>query len=299
MRHFFVCLILLLSGFLLRAAGPVANNDSATVLEGFQVYISVNANDLDNNGPLRDSIVFPPTNGSATVHGNLVLYKPQQGFFGRDSFEYQVCDTLNLCATAEVYVLVKGTNQLPVIIQHTYTFADTVVSVVLDVLSGDSDPASDTLYVGVVINVDTTSNLGILSIDSVTGQVVFGHTPLTCGSEVFLYSVCNTAGCDTALITVNVTCPDSIFLPQGFSPNGDGINDLLVFTGLQYFSPVTLNVFNRYGTSVYLNNNYLNDWDGTDMDSHHPLPDGTYFYILTLPGGKTYNNYVIINRGQH
>jgi len=297
MRHFCICLMLVLAGHCSFASGPVANNDSASVLENSQVYIFLNANDTDiNGGTLHDSIVFPPTSGSAILQGNKVLYKPQQGFFGRDSFKYQVCDTFNLCATAEVYVLVRGTNLPPVVVPHGFIFPDTLSSAVLDVLIGDTDPGNDTLFVAAIINIDTTINLGTLTIDSATGQVVFIHNPLTCGTQVFECTVCNTAFCDTSLITVNVSCPDSIFLPQGFSPNGDGKNDLLVFRGLEYFSPAILNVFNRYGTSVYLNNNYLNDWDGTDMDSHHALPDGTYFYVLTLANGKTYNNYIIINR---
>ena len=153
-----------------------------------------------------------------------------------------------------------------------------------------------TLYVNAVINIDTTINLGALTIDSGTNFLVFAHNPLTCGSQVFEYVACNTDKCDTALITINITCPDSIFLPQGFSPNGDGKNDFLVFPGLEYFSPAMLQVFNRYGTSVYQSTNYLNTWDGRDADSNHPLPDGTYFYILTLPSGKTYNNFLVINR---
>ena len=297
MRHFCFCLMLVLAGRFSFASGPVANNDSASVLENSQVYIFINVNDTDNTGgALHDSIIFPPTSGSAMVQGNTVLYKPQHGFFGRDSFQYQVCDTLQLCATAEVYVLVRGTNLPPVVLPHGFVFPDTLTSAVLDVLLGDADPGNDTLYVAAVINIDTTINLGTLAIDSATGQVVFIHNPLTCGTEVFECTVCNTAFCDTSLITINVSCPDSIFLPQGFSPNGDGKNDLLVFKGLEYFSPASLNVFNRYGASVYLSNNYLNNWDGTDMDSHHALPDGTYFYVLTLPSGKTYNNYIIINR---
>jgi gliding motility-associated-like protein len=98
------------------------------------------------------------------------------------------------------------------------------------------------------------------------------------------------------LVTVTISCPDKIFLPQGFSPNGDGKNDRLVFTALEYFAPASLKVFNRYGTLVFDNPNYQNDWDGTNMDNNKALPDGTYFYVLTLADKKKYNNYLVINR---
>ena len=297
MKHFFLSLVLVVMCQFLSASGPVAKNDSVTVHENSQINIAVTANDIDSSGGnLSVTISFPPINGSATANVNVVLYKPQQGFLGLDSFRYSVCDTFALCAAAEVYVLVQGSTLPPVVVNDSYTFADTVTTAVLAVLSNDTDPGHDTLYVASVFNIDSTSNLGWLVLDSASHQVVFIHNQFTCGTGVFQYLACNISKCDTGVVTVNVTCPDSIFLPQGFSPNGDGKNDLLVFRGLEYFTGATLNVFNRYGTSVFQSTDYLNNWDGTDGDSHHPLPDGTYFYVLKLPDGKTYNNYVIINR---
>ena len=96
-----------------------------------------------------------------------------------------------------------------------------------------------------------------------------------------------------ALLSFNT---NKTFLPEGFSPDGDGLNDKLVFTGLQYFAPAQLKVFNRYGTVVYESDDYANDWQGTSLDSGNALPDGTYFYVLRLADGKRYNSYLIINR---
>jgi len=294
MRHFFLLVAILVGALGLHASGPVANGDSVTVHENAEITIDINLLVSGGNGTLTTTIAFPPLTGSANVTGGNIVYRTQQGFFGVDSFRYQICDTTHACSSAEIHVLVEGTNQPPVVVNDTYTFFDTTTTAVLNVLANDSDPGNDTLYVSAVLNVD--SNMGLLNLDSATHNVIFTHAQYTCGSTVFQYVVCNLSKCDTGTITINIACPDSIFLPQGFSPNGDGKNDLLVFRGLEYFSPTTINIFNRYGTSVYQSTNYLNDWDGTDMDSHHPLPDGTYFYVLTLPNGKTYNNYVIINR---
>lgn len=61
-----------------------------------------------------------------------------------------------------------------------------------------------------------------------------------------------------------------------FTPNGDGINDLLRFDLLEIFSGNKLQVYNRWGKLVYESNDYQNDWDGGD------LKDGTYFYILDI-----------------
>ena len=59
-----------------------------------------------------------------------------------------------------------------------------------------------------------------------------------------------------------------------FTPNGDGINDVLRFDLLEIYIGNKLQIFNRWGELMYEDNDYLNDWDGGD------LKDGTYFYIL-------------------
>ena len=61
-----------------------------------------------------------------------------------------------------------------------------------------------------------------------------------------------------------------------FTPNGDGINDVLRFDLLELFDGNKLQVFNRWGKLVFEDSNYQNDWDGGD------LKDGTYFYVLDI-----------------
>ncbi|MBT8268641.1 MAG: gliding motility-associated C-terminal domain-containing protein, partial [Bacteroidia bacterium] len=70
-----------------------------------------------------------------------------------------------------------------------------------------------------------------------------------------------------------------------FSPNGDGLNDRLVVNCLEDYPSinVSLEVFDRYGNSVYSDNSYDNTWDGSGKNGD--LPKGTYFYILDLGEG--------------
>jgi gliding motility-associated-like protein len=278
--------------------GPVAVNDTVSVPENRAALIAVTANDIDSNGgELTVTIATPAQHGVTTVQNlDAVLYTPVQSYFGPDSFSYTVCDTFNLCSTAKVYLTVLGSNTAPYAGNDTYTFGDTVSSIVLNVLVNDSDANHDSIFVGGVINYDSSGTLGRLSFDSSNGTVIFTRNTFGCGSENFEYIVCNFGKCDTGIVTVNVTCPDSFFLPAGISPNEDGKNDFLVFPNLDYFTPATLQVFNRYGIVVYKNTSYDNSWGGTDGDTGRPLPDGTYYYTLQLSNGKTYNNYLIINR---
>jgi gliding motility-associated-like protein len=111
-----------------------------------------------------------------------------------------------------------------------------------------------------------------------------------CGAKDKLtYEICTANGCDTASIIINVKCKSvvnsgELEVMQGFSPNGDGYNDLFTIKGLDKYPKNKIAVFNRWGALVYEKVSYQNDWAGTW--NNHYLPDGTYFYILDDGGGK-------------
>jgi gliding motility-associated-like protein len=79
------------------------------------------------------------------------------------------------------------------------------------------------------------------------------------------------------------TFPTDFNIPEGFSPNGDGINDLFVIRGIMRFSKNEFTIFNRWGNKVFEASPYKNEWDGkADMGIRvggDDLPVGTYFYI--------------------
>lgn len=80
------------------------------------------------------------------------------------------------------------------------------------------------------------------------------------------------------------------FLPNivnAITPNGDGHNDILNYTGLSAYPNFKFEVFNRYGAVVFLgsrNNNYT--WDGT-INNNIKLPTGTYWYKLSWSDPKS------------
>jgi len=95
---------------------------------------------------------------------------------------------------------------------------------------------------------------------------------------------------DTVLITVL-----DLFIPEGYSPNGDGVNDTFRITGLGNHPGSKVKVFNRWGQQVFTSDDYANEWSGRS-DNGKELPDGTYFYVLNLGNERTYNGHVIIKR---
>lgn len=89
-----------------------------------------------------------------------------------------------------------------------------------------------------------------------------------------------------------------MFIPEGFSPNGDGVHDKFKIA-LKCGITGKLDIFNRWGEKVYHSDNYQNEWDGT---SNHgafmgrSLPEGTYFYSLELNTGNTITRYLTLKR---
>ena len=92
---------------------------------------------------------------------------------------------------------------------------------------------------------------------------------------------------------------DGVFIPEGFSPNGDGYNDLFVILGIEHFPDNELVVFNRQGVEVLRRMNYQNDWDGKPGTGYvlgGELPEGTYYYIFRYGDSGIRKGYVYINR---
>jgi gliding motility-associated-like protein len=96
---------------------------------------------------------------------------------------------------------------------------------------------------------------------------------------------------------VEVGYTAELYIPNIFTPNGDGENDTFQILNLEDFGEnagVQLTVTNRWGRQVYRAKNYTNAeaWDGGSYS------DGVYFYHLILPDNTTHTGWVEIWRGR-
>lgn len=118
----------------------------------------------------------------------------------------------------------------------------------------------------------------------------------------FEYALCSATCpdiCDTTLVTLNIEeAIDTITqIANAITPNDDGKNDVFIIPEIsmepEKYPDNELIIFNRWGDIVYRSNPYFNDWRGTDKDGNE-LPQGTYYYQITLTVGNAYQGDITI-----
>ncbi len=99
----------------------------------------------------------------------------------------------------------------------------------------------------------------------------------------YVLNVISNAGCGTATDIVHVFVYKDIYIPTGFTPNSDGVNDTWYIPALSAFTNFNLSVFNRYGQIVFQTKDINLAWDGKYKGL--PQPSGAYVYILDMKEG--------------
>ena len=129
------------------------------------------------------------------------------------------------------------------------------------------------------------------TIDSFSNGLIFYSVPRGfVGVTQVTYEICNLDCSDLcATGTVRIQVSDDDYEPMimnTITPNGDGMNDQLIFDVLQFtpaeeFPDNEIIIFNRWGDIIFQQRPYTNDWTGLNNNGDR-LPQGTYYYILRL-----------------
>lgn len=107
----------------------------------------------------------------------------------------------------------------------------------------------------------------------------------------------NAMGCkDTSSVVIIVDAEASISIPNVFTPNGDGINDVFFIksTGLNMLQ---VDIYDRWGLLMWESTSITGAWDGKHGSKE--VPDGTYFYIVSATskaGTKSYKGPLLLAR---
>lgn len=111
-------------------------------------------------------------------------------------------------------------------------------------------------------------------------------TPMANPSQSTTYTlhVVSGVGCGVSADDMEVRVYE---IPNTFSPNGDGINDVWQIKSADAFTGSVIEVYNRYGQIVYRSIGYSKPWNGTYNGT--PVPVGTYYYVIDLKSAKEPN----------
>ena len=311
---------------------PVALNDAKTTLQDVPVAVPVLANDKDSNGSIDASsvtIVAQPANGSVTINpqSGVVFYTPARGYTGTDTFTYSVCDDGipcgPMCDTATVTIVVELPNNPPVARDTFFTIM--CYPLIFDLHNLVSDPDA-----GDILRINTRPISDVQHGDlRIYNDGTFEYWPFKdyVGTDQFMYEVCDDGNpilCDIGKVVINVLpeadcdgLPDddddipvdcALMIPEGFSPNADGVHDFFQIYCIDKYPEATLRIFDRAGNKLFQKHNYGNlaHW-GSDENawwwgiSEHKLtlrrgtlPAGTYLYVLELGNGEVRTGTVMI-----
>jgi len=146
----------------------------------------------------------------------------------------------------------------------------------------------------VIASNDTTVCLGLSTNISVTGATNYDwdnglgagdyHEVMPDISTTYIVSGEENGclGTDTVVVTVDNMCFE---IPNVFTPNGDGKNDLWNIQGLEIYPSVVVKVINRWGDLMFESSvGYTEPWDGTYNGT--ASPSATYYYIIDLGDGE-------------
>ncbi|REJ81395.1 MAG: PKD domain-containing protein [Bacteroidetes bacterium] len=120
--------------------------------------------------------------------------------------------------------------------------------------------------------------------DGTTVSNVFNpvHTYQNTGTFDIRLIVKNSAGCsDTVFGKITVREDFSVFIPNAFSPNGDGINDHFNIAGIG-ISKGEIRIFDRWGNEIFHSDDLHNGWNGTHQKSGELCQESVYTYRVKL-----------------
>ncbi|MEC8968242.1 MAG: gliding motility-associated C-terminal domain-containing protein [Bacteroidota bacterium] len=133
----------------------------------------------------------------------------------------------------------------------------------------------------------SSTQADILSPDSSSTEI----NNLVTGDYLFGFTASNTV-CPEKYDEIMLTV-DWIFIPNGFSPNADGINDTFGVEGARANVDYEIQIVNRWGELIFVSSDIFETWDGSFAGK--PVIEGTYFYFIDLAGFK-YKGFIELKR---
>ena len=216
-------------------------------------------------------------NGTITVAPNTPA--------GIHTISYTICAVASptVCSTASIVVTVSGTTTsttpvLPIAVDDRSTTAINT-PVVVNVLGNDTPNGATTP------NVVTNPANGTIVVN-LDGSIEYRPNTNFEGTDTFVYEICNTDGCASATVTIDVL--NKIVPYNGMSVDGDGKNDYFHIGGIERYPNNVVRIYNRWGVKVFETEGYDNvtrvfrgiSNGRVTIEQAEKLPQGTYYYVI-------------------
>ena len=260
-----------------RTIPNILNNDkiggtvTPTVGVGGNVTLTVTNPNTPGKKPTLD-----PNTGEVTIPGNTPA--------GTYTITYSYCEVLNPtnCTGTQTLVVTVGgavtPTALPVAVEdRASTAMNTPINIAV--------LANDTLNGATTPNVVTSPANGTVVVNADNTVEYRPHTSFA-GTDTFVYEICNSAGCSSATVTVDIV--NKIVPYNGMSVDGDGKNDYFHIGGIENYPNNVVRIYNRWGVKVFEVSGYDNVTrvfkgisDGrVTVEAPNKLPQGTYYYVI-------------------
>ena len=218
-------------------------------------------------------------------YNSSTLTTPLPNTYVLKSEDYWVTETSALGCTSLPTMITVTVSNLPAPVLDTdgQNFCGLENPTILD-LSNKTNVSSTVVWY------DALSNGNLLPsttpIEDNTKYYGFDFSSLTnCISEDYIEVTVSLSHCDQ-------TEYETFFIPDGFSPNGDNINDTFTILKIDFLYPnYTLEIYNRYGNVLFKGNKNKPEWDGKNTETagfgDGVAPNGVYFYVINFNKDNT------------
>ncbi|AWI25469.1 gliding motility-associated C-terminal domain-containing protein [Flavobacterium pallidum] len=235
---------------------------------------------IEENAVVTDLL---PSGSQYLWYASAVATQPLSGDAVLSSGNYFVSQASNTgCFSPRTSITVTITEQVPIILNPDgalFCGADNPTLAELTAnISGDQ----------AVLWYDAEQNGNLLANDLLLEQ----------GGIYYGVGVSEALGCrsqEVLAVTVSLTQCDEdptqydFFIPDGFSPNGDSVNDTFRIPDIEFLYPdYSYEIYNRYGSILFKGNINQPAWDGTNTESggEKIAPNGVYFYVVKFNKGS-------------
>ncbi|MBN8857828.1 MAG: gliding motility-associated C-terminal domain-containing protein [Sphingobacteriales bacterium] len=142
--------------------------------------------------------------------------------------------------------------------------------------SEELDPAS--------VSIAVQPAHGTVAVNTATGVITYTPAAGYSGTDNFSYQVCDNniadPQCDIAAVTVTITGnTGDLFIPNAFTPNNDGKNDVFRVYG-SAVKGADIRIYTQWGAQIYETNDNATGWDGKSKGVAQPV--GMYIYVIKV-----------------